>query len=73
MGTISGAVTLYASMAVAPLGDLDFRLVFLIPALAVDDLEKAITANADVARRIRMKRRLSRWHKNPILALYVCG
>jgi hypothetical protein len=39
--------------------------------LAVDDLEEAITKDAYVARSVRMKRRLSRRHQNPILAFYV--
>jgi hypothetical protein len=61
---------IYASMAVAPLGEPDFRFAFFIPALA-DDLEEAITVDVYVARGVRMKRRLSRRHQNPILAFYV--
>jgi hypothetical protein len=60
----------YASMAIAFLGEADFRLAFFIAALA-DDLEEAITVDVNVARSVRMKRRLSRRHQNPILAFYV--
>jgi hypothetical protein len=60
-----------SSIAFALLGEVDFRLVFFILASAIGDLEKAITLDAYVARRVRMKRRLSGRHQNPIFAFCV--
>jgi hypothetical protein len=64
---------MYLSTALVLLGDVDFRLAFLMSSLAFDDLEEAIAADADVTRRIGMKRRFPRRQQNPVFAFYVSG
>jgi hypothetical protein len=59
------------SIAFALLGDADFRLAFFIPTSTFDDLEKAIAVNANISVSVRMYRRFSFRHKNPVFTLYV--
>jgi hypothetical protein len=61
---------MYLSTALALRGEI-FRFAFFIALLTFNDLEKAIALNRHVALRIRMDRRLSLRHENPIFALYV--
>src|SRR5258707_14191997 len=61
---------MYLSTALA-FGEEFFRFAFFIALSTSSDLKKAITLNRHVALRIRMDRRLSLRHENPIFALYV--
>src|SRR6267142_6287672 len=62
---------IYRSIAFALLGAADFRLAFFISTSTFDDLEKAIAVNANISVSVRMYRRFSFRHKNPVFTLYV--
>jgi hypothetical protein len=59
------------SMALALLEEPDFRLAFLTALFAFDNLKKAIALNGNIPIGVRMYRRFSCRHENPILALCV--
>jgi hypothetical protein len=63
---------MFLSMALALLGEGDFRYwPFSSSTSAVDDLKKAIAVSGNISISVRMYRRFSRRHENPILTLYV--